>query len=90
MGMLFGGLVGKLFGIVLLLGVLGGAYAYVTTGAYNRGVTATEKRMADAIAKMKRATLAKAEEIRALPPDKLDEALRKICLDHGGTVETCK
>ena len=86
---LLGGIGGKIIGALLIVGVLGGAYAWVTTGAYNRGVAATEKRMVEIIAKQKRAVLADAERLRALPPEALDEELRKLCRAHGGG-EACK
>lgn len=81
---LLGGLGGKLIAIVAALGILGGAYLWITTAAYNRGhvagVTETTERMKKAIDGMKKvATENQDQWQRKTPTEKVSE-LQKRCV----------
>ena len=71
--------IAKWIGGAILTGVvLGGGYAWITTGAYNRGVAATEKASMEALNRMEarlRETLKKHE---TLTDPELDCALKRL------------
>ena len=78
--------VGK-FVVPLLL--LGGAYLWITTAAYNRGVAATEQKMIRYIAIQKKAVTDDVQGHQTMTDDELDAALKKKCLEAGGSKEQC-
>lgn len=71
-------------------GALLGLYAWITTGAYDRGVAATEAKMADLIRKQVAEVQRRAEEFKAMPPAALDAEIYKMCIRHGGAEATCR
>lgn len=76
-------------GPLLILALLGGAYAVVTTKAYNRGVAATVQKMQVLIDKGTERVKTDVEKLQTLPPDQLDEELRKLCEAHKKPGQTC-
>lgn len=69
----------------LAAGALGYAYYRVTDGAYERGAAAERVRAAEVQKKRSEDAAAKGEAYRRMPRSQLDEALRKKCLEYGGT-----
>jgi hypothetical protein len=84
------GLVFSVGKFVVPLLIAGGAYLWITTAAYNRGVAATEAKTVKIIAEEKGAVMKDAEVHRGMNEDQLNEELRKKCLEAGGTEEKCK
>ena len=79
----------KLLGVVLLVSLLGVAYAWVTTGAYNRGVAATVQKMQVLIDKGAGRVKTDLDKLKTLTEDKLDEELRRLCELHKKPEEKC-
>lgn len=67
-----------------------GAYAWVTTGAYNRGVRDRDAAAVKIIAEQKKAVVADAERVHGMTPDELDAEFKKRCRAAGGTEEQCR
>ena len=76
-------------GPLLIIALLGGGYAVVTTKAYNRGVAATVQKMQVLIDKGTERVKKDFGKLQALPPDNLDEELRKLCELHKKPEQTC-
>ena len=89
MGAFLSGVGGKIVAGVAALGILAGAYAWITTGAYNRGVKATVERMQVLIDKGKAIVGADMDRVKKLPPDELDDELRRLCEKHKKAEEKC-
>lgn len=77
-----------LIGPALIIALLGGGYAVVTTKAYNRGydkgVSDTTEQMKKAIAKQKAETVKDIERLKTLPRSELEKELEKRCREAGG------
>ena len=71
--------IAKWIGGAILLGlVLGGSYAWLTTGAYNRGVAATEKAAQEQLNRMETRLRAELRKNESLSDRDLDCALKRL------------
>lgn len=81
---LFTGIGAKIIGVVVALGILGGAYAWITTGAYNRGYAKGEAdvtaRMTKVIEAQRKVATENADKWHATPPSERINELRRRCV----------
>lgn len=74
---------------LITAGVVAGAYAWVTTGAYNRGVRDRDAEAVKIIAAEKKAAIQDSENVKRLSPSQLDQEIVRRCRESGGTEAQC-
>ena len=75
---IFASLGGKLIAGVAALAFLLGVYAWITTGAYNRGFAERDTQAREQIAKMEQRMAERLRQNEGLTEDEVDCALRRI------------
>lgn len=81
---------GLLFKIGLPLLLVGGGLWYVNDRAYNRGVTATVKKMEVLIQRGVERRDVDFDKLKKVPESELDDELRKLCEMHKKPGQVCK